>query len=115
MVTVMEVNSFKMMNTDINLLNLLVNKTVGAHISKKLGQGHVYHCVTSLFLLMTMRSSYSSSFESTILPILVLNMSFLSYFIFRSGLQAGQTSTRTLLLRSNAVVTHAECGSALSC
>ncbi len=33
----------------------------------------------------------------------------------RSGLQAGQFSTRTLLLRSFAVVVAAECGFALSC
>ncbi len=33
----------------------------------------------------------------------------------RSGLQAGQYSTRTLLLRSHAVVTAAVCGFALSC
>ena len=33
----------------------------------------------------------------------------------RSGLQAGQSSTRTLLLRSHAVVKRAECGLALSC
>ncbi len=33
----------------------------------------------------------------------------------RSGLQAGQFSTRTLLLRSHAVVIAAVCGFALSC
>lgn len=33
----------------------------------------------------------------------------------RSGLRAGHYSTRTLLLRRHAVVTHAECGFALSC
>ncbi len=33
----------------------------------------------------------------------------------RSGLQAGQFSTRTLLLRSHAVVIAAACGFALSC
>ena len=33
----------------------------------------------------------------------------------RSGLQAGQFSTRILLIRIHAAVIHAECGLALSC
>ena len=110
------------------------------HVPKQLGQGHFYHCVTSPFLLTTLNKRLGTedtncwSFVGGILSHSCLMYSFscstvrglrcrILRFIMRhtfsmeigSGLQAGQSSTRTLLLRSHAVVKRAECGLALSC
>ena len=110
------------------------------HVPKELGQGHFYHCVTSPFLFTTLNRRLGTedtncwSFVGGILSHSCLMNNFncstvrghrarILRFIMRhtfsmgdrSGLQAGQSSTRTLLLRSQAVVTRAECGLALSC
>ncbi len=110
------------------------------HISKKLGQGHVYHCVASPLLFITVckrlgteETSCSSlgigmlshscliqtSSCSTVLGLLCRIFLFMMRQMFsmgeRSGLQAGHFSTRILLLRSHDVVIDALCGLALSC
>ena len=104
-------------------------------VPKKLGQGYVYHCVTSPFLLKTLSKHLGTedtncwSFESRILYHSCLMYDFscstvrglrccVLHFIMchtfwmgdRFELQAGQSSTRNLLLRSHAVVTCSECG-----
>lgn len=65
-------------------------------------------------------SGLMNSFScSTVLGLRYRILRFIMHHTFsmgdRSGLPAGQSSTRTLLLRSHAVVTCAECGLALSC
>ena len=106
----------------------------------EVGKGHVYHFVTSPFLLITLNKHFgreetnSLSFScgilshsclmnrfscSTVRGLLCRILRFIMRHTFsmgdRSGLQAGQGRTWTLLLRSHAVVTRAECGLALSC
>jgi len=101
---------------------------------------HFYHCVTSPFLLTTLTKRLGTeetnfwSFSDGILShsCLMYSLScstvrglrcrilrFIMCHTFsmgdRSGPHTGQGSTRTLLLQSHAVVTHAECGLALSC
>ena len=98
------------------------------HVPKNLGQGHVYHCVTSPFLLTTFNRRLGTedinswSFVGGILSHSCLMNNFscstvrglrsrILRFIMRhtfsmgdgSGLQEGQSSTRTLLLWSHAV------------
>ncbi len=110
------------------------------HISKKLGQGHVYHCVASPLLFITVckrlgteETSCSSlgigmlshscliqaSSCSTVLGLPCHIFLFMMRQMFsmgeRSGLQAGHFSTRILLLRSHDVVIDAVCGLALLC
>ncbi len=107
---------------------------------KNLGQGHVYHCVASPLLFITVckrlgteETSCSSlgigmlshscliqaSSCSTVLGLLCRIFLFMMRQMFsmgeRSGLQAGHFSTRILLLRSHDVVIDAVCGLALSC
>ncbi len=108
-------------------------------ISKKLGQGHVYHCVASPLLFITVCKrlgteetsaqvrigccSHSSLIQasscSTVLGLLCRIFLFMMRQMFsmgeRSGLQAGHFSPRILLLRSHDVVIDAVCGLALSC
>ena len=113
------------------------------HISKKLGQGLVYHCMASpfLFIIVCKRHERKRTEEGSCssLGIGMLSLSCLiqasscsnvlgllwRIFLFmmcqmfstgeRSGLQAGRFSTRILLLRSHGVVIDAVCGLALSC
>ena len=110
------------------------------HTQKKLGQRHVYHWVTSPFLLITLckhlgtedincccfaseifahsscvQDLSCSTFRGHRCLILLFMMRHTFWIGDRSGLQAGQSSTRTLCLRSHAVVTRAEWGLALSC
>ena len=110
------------------------------HVPKELGQQHVYHCVKSPLLLTTLNKHLGTddtnfwSFVSGILchSCLIYDFScstvrglrcrilrFVMCHTFsrgdRSWLQAGQSSTCTLLLWSHAGVTCAECGLALSC
>ena len=129
----------------INLVkyNLNINKFWNwclQHTPKLLGQRHVYHWVTSPFLLITLCNHLGTedinccSFASGIFAhswciqdlscstvrgrrclILLFMMRHTFSIGDRSGLQAGQSSTRTLCLRSHAVVTRAEWGLALSC
>ncbi len=107
---------------------------------KNLAQGHVYHCVASPLLFITVckrlgteETSCSSlgigmlshscliqaSICSTVLGLLCRIFLFMMRQMFsmgeRSGLQAGHFSTRILLLRSHDVVIDAVCGLALSC
>lgn len=99
------------------------------HISKKLGQGHFYHCVASSLLFTTVckrlgteETSCSSlgigmlshsciiqaSSCSTVLGRLCCIFLFMMRQMFpmgeRSGMQAGHLSTQILLLRSHDVV-----------
>ncbi len=107
------------------------------HVSKLLGRGHVYHGVASPLLFKTVWRRLGIELMS--FGVGIWSYSCLIYVsscwrvcgclwcIFRlmmhqmfsigerSGLQAGQFSTRTLLLRSHAVVIAAVCGFALSC
>ena len=110
------------------------------HISKKLGQGHVYHCVASPLLFITVCKRLGTEETScSSLGIGMLSHScliqasscstvvslFCGIFLFmmcqmfsmgeRSGLQAGDFSTQILLLRSHDVVIDAVCSLALSC
>ena len=103
-------------------------------VPKKLGQGHVYHCVTSPFLFKTLSKRLGTedtncwSFESRILyhSCLMYDLScstvrghhccvlhFIMCHTFWRGdrfeLQAGQSSTRNLLLWSHTVVTCSGC------
>uniref|UniRef100_A0A9J7X4R8 Transposase n=1 Tax=Cyprinus carpio carpio TaxID=630221 RepID=A0A9J7X4R8_CYPCA len=109
----------------------------GINISKKLGQGHVYHCVASPLLFITVckrlgteETSFSSlgigmlshscliqaSSCSTVLGLLCRIFLFMMHQMFsmgeRSGLQTGHFSTRILLLHSNDVVIDAVCAKA---
>lgn len=110
------------------------------HISKKLGQDHVYHFEASPLLFITVCKclgteetsclslgigmfSHSCQIQasrcSTVLGLLCWIFLFMMHQIFsmgeRSGLQAGQFSTWILLLRIHDVVIDAVCRLALSC
>ncbi len=109
-------------------------------VSKLLGRGHVYHGVASPLLFKTVWRrlgievmsfwscgvgiwSHSCLIQVSscwrvcgcLWRIFCLMMRQMFSLGGRSGLQAGQFSTRTLLLRSHAVVIAAVCGFALSC
>ena len=96
------------------------------HVLKDLGQGHVYYCITSPLLLRKLNKYLDPNCWSVVCEIFLILawyttsvaqqwgvcchiLPFIMRHTFsmgdRSGLQAGQSSSRTLLLRSHIVVT----------
>ncbi len=104
-------------------------------VSKLFGRGHVYHGVAPPLIFKTVwrrlvievMSFWSFGLEFGLIlawysfpaaeKLLIFCLIMCQIFPIgeRSGLQAGQFSTRTLLLRSHAVVIYAVCGFVLSC